>query len=220
MASQEFSRATCELERVFGRLAVVLLFRQQMPTPIITIQSKGRRKALGWFIRKAWTNDGENYVPEINISAEYLSRPVIEIVATLVHEMVHLSNFMAGIRDCSSTNYHNRRFKELAESVLLTCERVEDGINQFGWAYTAASPALCDIINNLEIDEDAFAFHRDLQLGFAMAGKARQKSDEPAEPKMKKWSCGCTNVWSAVAVDAVCFKPECGRPFRRSAVFH
>lgn len=217
---REHSRVIQELERIFMQLNETLLFRQQnLPLPVITVQSCGRRvHTLGWFARKAWT-DGDVRLPEINLSAEYLRRPVTDVVGTLVHEMVHESNWLAGVRDCSSTNYHNRQFKTAAERVHLICERADDGKNLMGWAYTTPSPKLCDIIHGLDIDEDAFALYRELPREFKLPGEAWEKSPKPAEPRMKKWSCGCTNIWSAVEVVARCSKPNCGGDFRRSVVF-
>jgi hypothetical protein len=43
-----------ELERAFRELVPV--FNREMPLPVITIQSKGRKNALGWFVRDKWSN--------------------------------------------------------------------------------------------------------------------------------------------------------------------
>jgi hypothetical protein len=213
-----FSRVCTEIERAFTELRERLLFKQQtLPLPVITIQSAGRRKAYGWFAKRAWERSAD-WLPEINLSAEYLNRPVVDVIGTLVHEMVHLSNFLARERDCSSTNYHNRRFKELAERVGLICERADDGKNLAGWAYTAVSPMLAEKILDLRLDESVFATHRQLQAELIKPGAARQ-AHEATEPKLKKWSCGRTNVWSAIEVRAMCLKPACGGAFRRSQVF-
>ena len=53
---------------------------------------------------------------EINLGAESLKRSVPEIVATLLHEMVHYYCHVNGIQDTSNT-YHNKRFKEECENV-------------------------------------------------------------------------------------------------------
>ena len=60
-----------ELERAFRELSPV--FKRNMPLPVITIQSKGRKNALGWFVRDKWSNTNGK-LPEINICAEHLAR--------------------------------------------------------------------------------------------------------------------------------------------------
>lgn len=53
---------------------------------------------------------------ELNLSAEYLSRPIENVLATLVHEMVHIYCMETGIKDTSNNGrYHNKRFKTEAE---------------------------------------------------------------------------------------------------------
>ena len=60
---------------------------------------------------------------EINIGAGTLARPIEDVAATLLHEMVHYYNYENGIQDCSRGNtYHNRRFKTAAErSMHFSC---------------------------------------------------------------------------------------------------
>ncbi|MDC0937157.1 SprT-like domain-containing protein [Pirellulales bacterium] len=209
-----------ELERAFQHFSELLLFKQQkMPMPVITIQAAGRRKALGWFLESAWQNDGAaNRIPEINMSAEHLGRGIYEIANTLIHEMVHLSNYLAGIKDCSSTQYHNKRFKELAESVGLVCERADDGANRAGWGYTALSKELQIQVDEFGFDESAFSLFRNVERQLRVKGEGRGNNNSSNEPKLKKWSCGCTNFWCAVDVVARCEKPDCGNDFERTAV--
>src|ERR1041384_3014123 len=91
-----------ELERAFKELAPV--FKRDMPLPVITIQSKGRKNALGWFVQEKWSNT-KGKLPEINICAEHLARSPEEIAEVLLHEMGHYANALDGIPDCTVRQY-------------------------------------------------------------------------------------------------------------------
>ena len=126
----------------------------KLPKVVITIQESGRRNAYGWFGNGFWSDTlaGEA-VPEINLSAEYLSRGPQGLLETLLHEMAHLWNAtVAKVRDCSGGQYHNKRFKEAAERFGLRVER--DG--RRGWAYTSLTEESEQAIKDLNPDENVF----------------------------------------------------------------
>ena len=89
-------------------------FHSELPTVMITIQSS--LKAYGHCTtKKVWASGEERYY-ELNLGAEYLSRPIEQVLATLVHEMVHIFCMERGIKDTSNQNrYHNKRFKAEVE---------------------------------------------------------------------------------------------------------
>src|SRR6516164_2856773 len=105
--------ALAELERAFTQFA--FLFKREMPLPVITVQTKGRRLAAGWFAPEKWQHNqreaGPAVLPEINLCAEYLAASVEEIAHVLIHEMCHYANALEGIRDCAQNCYHNKHFK-------------------------------------------------------------------------------------------------------------
>lgn len=75
--------------------------------PIITVSPDATKGAYGWCTSwKAWklegSGDDAGYY-EINICAEYLSRPFELVAQTLLHEMVHLYNLQIGVQDTSPT---------------------------------------------------------------------------------------------------------------------
>jgi hypothetical protein len=185
--------AVRELERAFWALAP-LFPGVEFPQPVIAIQTRGRRRALGWFWHEKWGNESDQAIGETTITAEHLRGPAEEIAGTLVHEMVHYDNHLAGIKDCSSNQYHNKHFKERAESVGLVVTR-----GPKGWAYTSNGPELLRRIQGLCLEPDAFSLFR----------KAREKQTAPT--KMKRWSCGCMTIRAAVTVEARCL--QCGRDF-------
>lgn len=89
-------------------------FNGELPMVMITIQSS--LKAYGHCTtKKIWASGSDRYY-ELNLSAEYLSRPIENVLATLVHEMVHIYCMETGIKDTSNNGrYHNKRFKTEAE---------------------------------------------------------------------------------------------------------
>lgn len=148
------SVATDELYRIF-HLLNVKYFDSYLPEPMITIQSGARKNAQGWFTTyKAWSHkETEEALYEINMSAEYLNRNIIEIVGTLQHELVHYSNKLAEIKDASD-NVHNKKFKSAAEKVDLIVEKS----NSYGWGITACNPTLIKFITD-EIQPNAEVFN-------------------------------------------------------------
>lgn len=63
-------------------------FNSELKTPTITIQS-----VVGAYghvtTQKVWHND-DDAMFELNLSADYLNRPIENVVATLIHEGCHL----------------------------------------------------------------------------------------------------------------------------------
>ena len=116
-----YNRAAGYLNKLFD-LMNQEFFESALSRPTITIQSTP--KAYGHFTLRedTWiSKKGASH--EINIGAGTLSRPIEEICATLLHEMVHYHNYLLGIQDCSrGGTYHNRRFRDSAEDHGLIVE--------------------------------------------------------------------------------------------------
>ena len=91
------SRTAGYLEKLFRTLNDHY-FGSTIEEPIITIQSTPR--AYGHItVAKAWRKANGDERHELNIAAGTLDRPIEEIVATLLHEMVHLMNLQNGVQD-------------------------------------------------------------------------------------------------------------------------
>ena len=132
--TQPYNQAVDLLQVAFVYFNRELCNNELDQVPVITIQSKGRRAAFGWFWDCTWTNGADEVLrPEINIAAEYLSRTALNIFETLIHEMVHMVNAKRKTKDCNSAQYHNMRFKATAEALGLTCEKM----GTYGYAKTA-----------------------------------------------------------------------------------
>lgn len=138
----DYATAAKYLKEIYGLLNKDY-FNNELEDVTITIQKNAG--SFGHFsLDKVWKRDSgqqEERQHEINISASYLSRPIENITATIMHESVHLYNFSRGIRDVSSNGaYHNRIFKEEAEKRDLIINKHP----QYGWTLTEPSPMLID----------------------------------------------------------------------------
>ena len=136
------SRTAGYLEKIFRALNQDF-FSGELEEPIITIQSTPR--AYGHVtVAKAWKRK-DDWRHELNIGAETLDRPIEDVTATMLHEMVHLYNLAHGVQDCSRGGmYHNKKFKDEAERRGLHIEHHE----KYGWTITTPSDELLEYIIN------------------------------------------------------------------------
>ena len=136
-----YNRVAGYLNKVFDLLNTEF-FENALSRPTITIQSTP--KAYGHFSLSddTWISKlGGTH--EINIGAGTLSRPIEEICATMLHEMIHFYNYTNGVQDCSRGNtYHNKRFKEAAEAHGLTVTHSD----KYGWSHTSPTEKLIDFV--------------------------------------------------------------------------
>ena len=135
------------LEQAFQILNKVY-YNSTLPDVVITIQSSPR--AYGHFtIAPVWRTE-ENSLHEINISAEYLDRPIENIMATLQHECIHLYCSQNGIADTSQGGrYHNKNFKNEAE---LRGLHIEKGL-YIGWSVTTPTNEFIKVLKDNGIIE-------------------------------------------------------------------
>ena len=204
------SRCTGYLEKIF-RAVNMHYFGGQLEEPVICITSTAR--AYGHVtVSKAWTvgNSGEPR-RELNVSSAYLAtRPIENIVGTIVHECCHLWNLQNGIQDCSRGNtYHNRKFRDLAESKDLKVTFSE----RYGWAHTEPTDALIEFI----LDQGWSEITMNRNDGFSFRGIGGSGSDggstlkPPKKPSStRKYVCLCcgTSVRATREVRILCM--DCG----------
>ena len=135
-----YNRAAGYLNQIFDLLNE-RFFESELSKPVITIQSTPR--AYGHYtLYDAWSVDGEKGMREINLGAGTLSRPIEEVAATLLHEMVHYYNDTHGIKDCSRGNtYHNKNFRDAAEARGLRIEHHPT----YGWSITKPGDELLQL---------------------------------------------------------------------------
>lgn len=196
-----------ELERFHAWANKALFGRALSREVIITLASRGRRKARGWFAQSRWapTNvSGRPGTHEILIAAEHANLPPAEVLDTLLHEMVHQWNHERGVRDTDKTGRrHNLRFKRAAEAHGLIAERDR----QVGWGRTHLQPATLERIHR-EFRPDVTKFN---------AYRPDLGAIEKAPTRLKLWVCACDPVFRVRVArsdfDATCNR--CRTPFRR-----
>ena len=143
-----YNRVAGYLNKIFDLLNAEY-FENALSRPTITIQSTP--KAYGHFSLRedTWVSKlGGTH--EINVGAGTLARPIEEVVATLLHEMIHYFNYEKGIQDCSRGNtYHNKRFKEAAEERGLAVTHSD----KYGWSHTEPTEELIDFVINNDLTD-------------------------------------------------------------------
>lgn len=173
-----------KLEEIFDK-ANEHFYNKELERPIITIQT-GNRSVLGWCSAGTRWVAGDKGYYEINIVAENLARSLDGVVGTMLHEMVHLYNAQNGISDCTTTQYHNRKFKEasLAHGLEMVCEKAD--INR-GYAFTKLNEEGMKFVAEL-----VASGMKDFELNRGAPGKDKKPvaKKKPTAP-MYTYECEC-----------------------------
>lgn len=186
-----YNRVAGYLNKIFDLLNQAY-FESTLSRPTITIQSSP--KAYGHFSLRedTWVSKlGATH--EINIGAGTLARPIEEVTATLLHEMVHYYNYETGVKDTSrGYTYHNRRFKDAAEARGLCVEHSD----KYGWAHTAPTEELLDFI--IENGLTDILINRNEFTGFQMTGPGTHSGAGNTLPRKtsstRKYICPCCGM--------------------------
>ena len=187
-----YNRVAGYLNKIFDLLNEEY-FESSLSRPTITIQSTP--KAYGHFSlnKDTWISKlGGTH--EINIGAGTLARPIEEVVATLLHEMIHYFNFIMGIQDCSRGNtYHNRRFKDAAEARGLIITHSE----KYGYAHTAPSDTILEFCLRFGLTE--ILINRNEQTYFRVGGGSGAHNGAsgtvtPRTSSTRKYICPCCRM--------------------------
>ena len=205
-----YNRVAGYLNKVFDLLNAEF-FESELSRPTITIQST--TKAYGHFSLRddTWVSKlGGTH--EINIGAGTLSRPIEEVAATLLHEMVHYHNYLHGVQDCSRGNtYHNRKFKAAAEERGLIVTHSD----KYGWSHTSPSDRLLEFI--LDNDLTDILINRNEFGGFRITGTGTHSGTrvvgiEPRKSSSRKYMCPCCgmSVRATRVVNIACL--DCDEP--------
>lgn len=199
------SRTAGYLEKMFRALND-RYFEGQLEEPIITIQSTPHTYGHVT-VGKAWRKGDDNR-HELNIGAGTLDRPIENIVATLLHEMVHLWNICEGIQDCSrGGQYHNKRFRDAATNRDLAISYDK----RIGWSITEPTPELCDFIIEQEwTDIDMSRIEWSFTPRGKGTGNTTNGTDTPVSTgrtsSTRKYSCPCCgqSVRATKSVNILC----------------
>ncbi|MDR2202341.1 MAG: SprT-like domain-containing protein [Clostridiales bacterium] len=151
-----------ETVRTLGKLYDFInkeFFNSELDKPVIAISPDVRNKAKGWFtLKKVWKeNELDEGEHEINISANFLNRPLVDICETIIHEMCHYYASVHNIQDCSrSCVYHNKCFKQIAEKHGLSVELVKKS----GWSQTSLTDDSKAKIEKFLNNDNSLNFYR------------------------------------------------------------
>ena len=197
--------AISTLHKAFD-MANKVLFNNELPSVVITMHQRGKSNSLGWFtVNPAWVS-GNSEFHEINISPENLNREPIEIIQTLVHEMIHLHCSVKGIKDTSRGNaYHNKKF--LAESIAHGFEYLHESPHpKIGYSQITFTKSTANLVKFWNLDKSAFTISR---KEFGTGAKDKKKSN------IVKWMCGCGVIVrsSRPEVNIACM--DCGTKFEK-----
>ena len=208
-----YSGSAQYLEKVFTYINKKF-FDGDLEMPTITIQS-----TVGAYghvtIAKVWKTKSGKASNELNIGADYLNRPIANIVATLIHEGCHLYAMQNGIQDTSNRGvYHNRRFKALAEERGLIISKHPT----YGWTITKPSERIYDFCNEYELKDILISRYTAHRSDNGNKTKGDSENGNPTTPVAKKgnsikWicpKCGAI-IRSTRNVNVVC--GDCNAPF-------
>ena len=122
-----------EAERFIGFLNE--RFKLKLPKDFMINIIKSGKGKIGYFTPKGNDNafkfnvgNETKSIHSITLNTLYLkdNNPY----EVLTHELAHFINEVKGIKDCSSNQYHNKHFKEVAEMLLLRVEKTRRGYSQ------------------------------------------------------------------------------------------
>lgn len=191
------------LENAHAHLNREMFGARLQTAPVITVQTRGRKSAYGWYGREHWQNTTCKPA-ELNISAEDLKRPAEDVLLTLAHEMVHQHAHEAGVKDTSRNGrYHNKQFRRLAEEAGL-CAPAEPhkkiGFSAVTWgAAGSRGRAAFDSLDSKIRD------------GFTLARLLPES--KPSKGKMLLFVCGCGYKIRCGKSDLLATCGRCQTPF-------
>ncbi len=201
----KMSRAVGQLEKMYNTINADL-FGGELPTPIITVQSKPGTYGH-CSCAKVWRNkDTEQY--EMNIAAEALDVEIEEVLDTLIHEMVHLYCRENGIQEVSrGGKYHNGKFKALAEEKGLVCYKA----GQYGWNTQGKGNdrlteyALEKGWSEIKISRGGYQ-RFSVPAGGTQSSTGQQTGGERRPSSTRKYQCPCckNSVRATKAVNILC----------------
>jgi hypothetical protein len=169
-----------------------------VPIPALTFE-KSRVTTLGHY--RIGRNDFA-VREQINLNKLHLNRPLWDILATLLHEMVHSWEYCyLPEKERTKNWYHTKTFRQKMEEFGIICDEkgchvglVKKGL--FVWTLRQHSVSLSEIPNyNISGMSEVFPIE--------------PKKKPKGKSKLKKWSCGCTNIRVAVPnFKAMCLRCE------------
>ena len=180
----------------------IAFFRNEpVPTPVITFEN-ARVNTLGHY--RIGRNDW-GVREQINLNKKHLNRPLWDILATLVHEMVHSWEYSYLPEEERTCNWYHKK--------LFRAKLLEIGIetNEKGQHMRVGGEFVYQLKRHGIRFDVSFKEFWDGFTGIELDPEKKKKGSS----KLKKWSCSCNppvNVRVAIAdFQATCKK--CGSDF-------
>lgn len=202
----KMSRLTGELEKAF-RLLNEYFFDGGLPAPILTVVPTPRAYAH-YVPADIWNAQGEGK-REINIASGTLDRPLENILASMLHEMVHEYNdVVLNVQDTSNKGvYHNKIFKREAEAHGLIVTRSA----KYGWSHTEPSDELLEfVLDHDELREIELCRANPALVAVSVGGHTGNSDGLTPAPPIKthhrKYLCPCcgNSVRATKEVHIIC----------------
>lgn len=162
---------------------------------------------LGRFNSKGWNYKGKD-IPSIMITNEWLlseTRNYYELIATIIHEMVHFECQLKSLNDIKNTNYHTVVFKNVGMIRGLIFDEMPD--NKYGFSNCKLSDNTKKIIDEF-IKKNNFFFNTPFHKN-----TIQKNNSKKSLKKYFKFTCpNCnTNIQSGLKAKTIC--GECKEPF-------
>lgn len=177
----------------------------KLHVPQITLGIEPLRVDVGGHFRYGHNQFGLR--GEIIINSLYLHAPTWWVLGVLLHEELHGWQQTYGTVTHTRANYHNKEFRLKALSLGLVVDR-------FGFQEYWPNSPFVNLLREHGIEVPDFGRTDDDAAPSEKLGTENGPVRGRGNSKLKKWSCGCTNVRVAVAdFRAKCLK--CHREFVR-----
>lgn len=164
------------------------LFESQLSKSVITITPTPG--AYGHFSCGRIWEDGQARYHEINLGAEDINRPLPNVVATLVHEMVHQYCHEEGIKDTSrGGTYHNKRFRDEASRRGLIINRHD----VYGWTITEPGEEVLQMVASGEFAAVECDLHR-IKRNTTASGNDDEGEGKPGK-RWHRYECPKCGAW-------------------------
>jgi len=187
----------------FVDLFQIIFFKDTpIPVPALTFE-KARVTTLGHY--RIGRNDWA-VREQINLNRLHLNRPLWDILATLLHEMTHSFEYVyLDEKQRTKTWYHSKAFREKMLEFGIVCD--EKGCHQG----LLAKGKFVHILQQHAVSFDGIPDYG--LAGMSEVFPINPKKKPKGKSKLKKWTCGCTNIRVAISdLEARCLK--CGNDFQ------
>ena len=201
-------------EEAYGQLQTAYahfnkrLFGGRLPGCLFTFQRQAN--TYGYFSGQRWDRHGEAMTDEIAINPGYLKvRPIMDILSTLAHEMVHQEQDHFG--KPSRRSYHNKEWARMMKAIGLQSSHTgEAGGKEVGERMTHyVSPGGRFEKACQELVKGGFSFAWTDRSPVHESGGAAGEPEPRPKNKIKYTCPGCKlNVWGKPELHVACLACE------------